>query len=263
MIARILWPLLALFLTAAGLLANVAAASPDSTPAWVDPGWRRTVVRYAVTFDERGLSTTVFDFEILALDAKGAATISQRVLPYDSYFNDLTVNNLATLKADGRVIAVDERAILDQPGSSEISSPYFDEKRNRVIAYADVEAGDKIRGRAVYKDKRPRFAGEFERFWGQSLDQPPEVIELTLDGPASKPLRTTARNVEHREERSSDRIIHHVRITHDSPARGAADIGDFDRAPRFEASSFADYAALAAALNARNAPMAVPDNALR
>jgi len=30
----------------------------------------------------------VFDFEILALDAKGAATISQRVLPYDSYFND-------------------------------------------------------------------------------------------------------------------------------------------------------------------------------
>jgi TPR repeat protein/transglutaminase-like putative cysteine protease len=262
MIARILWPLLVLLITAAGAPAS-AAAGPDSTPAWIDPGWRRTVVRYAVTFDERGLSTTVFDFEILALDAKGAATISQRVLPYDSYFNDLTVSNLATVKPDGRIIAVDERAILDQPGSSEISSPYFDEKRNRVITYAEVEAGDKIRGRAIYRDKRPRFPGEFERFWSQSLDQPPEVIELTLDGPASKPLQIAARNVEHGEERSGDRIIHHVHIKHDLPERGAADIGDFDRAQRFEASSFADYPALAAALNARNAPMAMPDGTLR
>jgi TPR repeat protein/transglutaminase-like putative cysteine protease len=260
MIARVLWPLLVLLITAAGV---PAAAGADSGPAWIDPGWRRTVVRYAVTFDEHGLSTTVFDFEILALDTKGAATISQRVLPYDSYFNELTVSNLATVKPDGRIIPVDERAILDQPGSSEISSPYFDEKRNRSIAYADVEAGDKIRGRAVYQDKRPRFAGEFERFWSQSLDQPPEVIELTLDGPASRPLRIAARNVEHGEERSGDRIIHHVRITHDLPARGAADIGDFDSAQRFEASSFADYAALAAALNARNAPMAMPDDTLR
>lgn len=262
MIARVLWPLLVLLITAPCVPAN-AAANPDSAPAWIDPGWRRTVVRYAVTFDERGLSTTVFDFEILALDAKGAATIAQRVLPYDSYFNDLTVSNLATVKPDGRVIAVDDRAILDQPGSSEISSPHFDEKRNRVVAYADVEAGDKVRGRAIYKDKRPRFAGEFERFWSQSLDQPPEVIELTLDGPASKPLRIAARNVEHSEELSGDRIIHHVRITQDLPARGAAEIGDFDRALRFEASSFADYAAFAAALNAHNAPMAVPDGALR
>jgi TPR repeat protein/transglutaminase-like putative cysteine protease len=262
MIARVLWPLLILLFVAAAV-PRPAAANPESAPAWIDPGWRRTVVRYAVTFDEQGLSTTVFDFEILALDAKGAATISQRVLPYDSYFNDLTVSNLATVKADGRVIAVDERAILDQPGSSEISSPYFDEKRNRVIAYSDVEAGDKVRGRAIYKDKRPRFAGEFERFWSQSLDQPPEVIELTLDGPASKPLRIAARNVEHSEERSGDRITHHVRIKHDLPARGAAEIGDFDSARRFEASSFADYAALAAALNARNAPLAAPDGSLR
>jgi TPR repeat protein len=262
MIARFVWPLLVLLIAAAGLSPN-AVAHPDSAPAWVDPGWRRTIVRYAVAFDEQGLSTTVLDFEILALDQKGAEAISQKVLPYNSYFSELTVSDLATVKADGKVIAVDARAVRDQPASADISSPYFDETRNRIIAFSGVQAGDKVRGRAVYKDKRPRFEGQFEGFWIQSSDQPPEVIELTIDGPASKPLRTAGKGVEHSEERSGSRIIHHVRLKQDRPERPAADIGDFDRARRFEVSSFADYAALAAALNSRNAPMAVPNAALR
>src|ERR1700688_3869154 len=159
MIARFLWPLLVLLITAAGVPPN-AVAKPDSAPAWMDPGWRRTLVRYAITFDEQGLSTTVFDFEIQALDPKGAEAISQKVLSYNGYFSELTVSDLATVKADGQVIAVDERAIRDPPASANISSPYFDEGRNRIIAYSNVDAGDKVRGRAIYKDKRPRFAGE-------------------------------------------------------------------------------------------------------
>jgi TPR repeat protein len=262
MIGRVLWLLLVL-LTWAGGLSPGAAAERSAPPAWVDPGWRRTVVRYAVTFDERGLSTTVFDFEILALDPKGAEAIAQRVLPYNSYYGDLTVSDLATVKADGSVIAVDPRAVRDQPASADMSSPYFGEERSRVIAYSDVGPGDKVKGRAIYRDKRPRFAGEFERSWTEPLDQPPEVIELTLDGPASKPLRTAGRNVEQSEERSSNRIIHHVRIPQDSPARRQTELDEFDTARRFEASTFADYAALAAALNARNAPMAIPNEALR
>jgi TPR repeat protein len=262
MIARFVWPLLVLLIAAAGLSPN-AVAKPDSALAWIDPGWRRTLVRYAVSFDEQGLSTTVFDFEILALDPKGAEAISQKVLSYNGYFSELTVSNLATVKADGQVIAVDQRAIRDQPASTDISSPYFDETRNRIIAYSNVDAGDKVRGRAIYKDKRPRFAREFERSWVQPSDQPPEVMELTIDGPASKPLRTAGRGVEHSEERSGSRIIHHVRFKQEKPERRAADIGDFDHARRFEVSSFADYAALAAALNSRNAPMALPNAALR
>src|SRR5689334_6005247 len=187
MIGRVLWLLLVL-LTWAGGLSPGAAAERSAPPAWVDPGWRRTVVRYAVTFDERGLSTTVFDFEILALDPKGAEAIGQKVLSYNSYYAELAVSDLATVKADGKVIAVDPRAVLDQPASVDTSSPYFEEERNRVITYSDVGPGDKVRGRAVYRDKRPRFGGEFATYWIEPADQPPEVIELTLDGPASKPL---------------------------------------------------------------------------
>jgi Domain of Unknown Function with PDB structure (DUF3857) len=182
MIVRLVWPLLVLLITAAGFSPN-AAANPDSAPAWIDPGRRRTVVRYAVAFDRKGLSTTVLDFEILALGQKGADAFSQKVLSDNSYFGELTVSDLATVKAGAQVIAVDARAVRDQPASADISSPYFDETRKRIIAYSGVQAGDKVRRRAVYNDKRPRFAAQFEGFWIQSSDQPPEVVELTIDGP--------------------------------------------------------------------------------
>ncbi|HTF76986.1 MAG TPA: DUF3857 and transglutaminase domain-containing protein, partial [Bradyrhizobium sp.] len=246
----------------------VAANAADTTGAnrgsvWVDPGWRQTVTRYNVTFDEQGLSTTVFDFEIQALDEKGAEAISQEKFSYNSYFNELTANDLATLKVDGSVIAVDERAIRDQPASADASSPYFDELRHRIIAYSHVAPGDKIRGRLIYKAKRPQFAGEFARYWIQPADQPPGLTEITLDGPASRPLHVAGRNVEHSEERSGKRIIHHVRMRQETPKPRQMDIDSFDDARRFEVSTFADYAAFAAVLNARNAPMAVPDKTLR
>jgi TPR repeat protein/transglutaminase-like putative cysteine protease len=209
------------------------------------------------------LSTTVFDFEIQALDEKGAEAISQQAIAYNSYFDDLATSDLATVKADGRVIAVDERAIHDQPASADSSSPYFDEQRQRIIAYSNVAPGDKVRGRLIYRDKRPVFAGEFAHYWSQPADQPPEVIELTLDGPASRPLHVALRGVEHTEERQGERIVHHVRFRNEAPKPRRIDAGSFDDARRFEVSTFADYAAFAAMLNARNAAMAAPDETLR
>jgi TPR repeat protein len=264
MIARICPALLSLLISSTFVAANAA----DKTGAnqrfvWVDPGWRRTVSRYKVSFDEQGLSTAVFDFEIQALDEKGAEAISQQTVAYNSYFHELISSDLGTLKADGSVIAVDQRAIRDQPASADTSSPYFDEQRRRLIAYPHVAPGDRIRGRLIYKAKRPAFAGEFAHYWSQPADQPPESIEIALDGPASKPLHIAGRNVEHSEERSGDRIIHHVRMKQETPKPRRMDIDSFDDAQRFEVSTFADYAAFAAMLNARNAPMAVPDQTLR
>jgi TPR repeat protein len=263
MIARVSSALLLL------LISLTQAAADASDPAntghgsvWVDPGWRRTVARYAVTFDEQGLSTTVLDFEIQALNEKGAEAIARQTFAYDSYFNELSSSELATLKADGSMIAVDERAIRDQPVSTDSSSPYFDEQRQRILAYSHVAAGDRIRGRLAFKAKRPMFAGDFARYWIQPADQPPETIELTIDGPASKPLHVARRNVEHAEQRSGDRIVHHVRLRQETPKPREIDSGRFDSARRFEVSTFADYAAFAAMLNARNAPMARPDETL-
>src|ERR1700680_3973211 len=147
MISRIFPALLLSLISSTFVAANATETIGGS--AWVDPGWRRTVGRYNVTFDEKGLSTAVFDFEIQALDEKGAEAISQQTFAYNSYFNELTSDDLATLKPDGSVIAVDKSAIRDQPASAATSSPYFDEQRNRIIAYSNVAPGDKVRGRLI------------------------------------------------------------------------------------------------------------------
>jgi hypothetical protein len=152
MIARVSSALLLLLVCSNLVAAEVAdTTGADQGPVWIDPGWRRTVRRYAVSFDEQGLSTTVFDFEIQALDEKGVQAISQQTIAYNSYFDDLVSSDLATVKADGRVIVVDERAIHDQPASADSSSPYFDEQRQRIIAYSNVAPGDKVRGRLIYR----------------------------------------------------------------------------------------------------------------
>lgn len=52
MIARILWPLLLLLIASALIPAAAAETKHGFEPVWVDPGWRRTLVRYAITFDE-------------------------------------------------------------------------------------------------------------------------------------------------------------------------------------------------------------------
>ena len=155
MIGRISSALMVFLISSAFVAANAADANPG------DPGWRRTASHYNVTFDEQGRSTIVFDFEIQALDDRGAEAISQQTFAYNSYLSELSTTDLATLKADGRQIAVDERAIHDQPASADASSPSFGEERRRIIAYSHVAAGDRIRGRLIYKSKTADFAGEF------------------------------------------------------------------------------------------------------
>ena len=73
MIERIYAALLLLLVSSTLVAANAGdPANTDHGTVWVDPGWRRTIARYAVTFDEQGSSTTVYDFEVQALNDKGA-----------------------------------------------------------------------------------------------------------------------------------------------------------------------------------------------
>jgi hypothetical protein len=86
MMARTCSALLALLIASTSAVARPPKPTDtDGERVWIDPGWRRTIACYAVTFDELGLSTTVFDFEIKALDEKGARAISQQTFSYNGY----------------------------------------------------------------------------------------------------------------------------------------------------------------------------------
>jgi len=168
--------LLTLFLPRELLAQSQAPAEPAAGSEWIDPGWRRPIARHIITFDESRLSRAIFEFEILLNEAKGLKAVAQQTFRYNSYFQQLSLSNLATIKADGRIIPVDERAINDQPAFADPSSPYYDEQRIRTIAYPDVAPGDKVRGRLVYSDKRPLFQGEYADYWSQSQDGPPRSL---------------------------------------------------------------------------------------
>jgi len=238
-------------------------AAKSQSAGWIDPGWRRTVAKYSVTFEEDGSSKTIFDFEILLTEAKGLRSVAQQVFSYNSHFEDLNLSDLATLKTDGRAIPVDPRAINDQPAYVDPSAPYFDEQRIKTIVYADVVPGDRVRGRLVYSSKRPRFPDAFADVWIQRQDWPPETIELILNGPVSRPLRVNAIGVEHTQEQIAGRVVHHAMFRHETPKVPLDATGGFDAAKRFEASTFADYASFATLLSKWNAPMAVPDAGIR
>jgi hypothetical protein len=90
--------LLATFLAHSAIAKPPEPSDSKKAPVWIDPGWRRTVARYYVKFDEQGLSTTAMDFEYQALNDKGAAAIAQEVFAYNSYFSSLTASDLATVK---------------------------------------------------------------------------------------------------------------------------------------------------------------------
>ena len=52
MIERVYAALLLLLVSSTFVAANAGdTTNTDQGPVWVDPGWRRTIARYAVTFD--------------------------------------------------------------------------------------------------------------------------------------------------------------------------------------------------------------------
>src|SRR5580698_2908926 len=88
------------FLLLALVLGAPDKINPQQGAAWVDPGFRRTVARYAVTFDEKGLSTTDFDFEIEVRDENGIKAFARQSFVYGSDWTELTTDRFATVKAD-------------------------------------------------------------------------------------------------------------------------------------------------------------------
>ena len=138
MIARLFAALSFSILLVGGAAAGGEPSAAKRNERWIDPGWRRTVARYYVKFDERGLSTTTYEFEFQPLNDKGAAAIAQETFDYNSYFSDLAVSDLVTVKADGRMIPVDDRADPRSACLDRCVIALFRRGRVKTIAYSDV-----------------------------------------------------------------------------------------------------------------------------
>ena len=250
-------------LICAALLAMAGPSFAQSTAAWIDPGWRRTIARETIRFEADGSYVDTFEVELQALTEAGVPRIAQATFEYNSYLSTIELSDLKTIKTDGRMIPVDERAINDQPQAVNPRSPYFADYRVKVVAYPNVEPGDRLAAKVVRKGIRNLVKGEFFGRWVNPLAGPPGVLDLTVDLPADGRARTLSQNSVELVEKLGDRIIHHVTLRHDRSEAQTLDIEEAGTTPTFEVSTLADYPALAEKIAALNAPMAVPDDAIR
>jgi len=236
--------LLALSMTFAALAASSGVFAETSPP-------KPAVIVKTMTVDEvvaaDGTYTTTFHVERLATNQSAAQKIAQHTLEYSESLETAEIAEAFTRKTDGRVLQVDRSRIFPQapPGSPRV--PMFTDRKQKVVVFPDVAPGDTVVF-TIKRSHRPSFAGQFfggdvfQREWAF------EDVQERVTLPKAMTAHIEARDVEHHIEEAGDNTTHiFVYRNPLPPAAAAAALSPWDTDPQYTISTFADYAAVAAA----------------
>ena len=197
--------------------------------------------------DPDGSQTTIFHVEKLATNQSAAHNIAQYALEYSESMETAEIMEAFTRKADGKILEVDRSQIFPQapPGSPQV--PKFTDRKQKVVVFPDVNAGDTV----VYTFKRtskPSFAGQFFNggVFQRSLSFENARMNITL--PKAMAAHVAVQGVEHQVAESELTVTHSFLYRNPRPQRAEAEaLSPWDTEPQFIISTFADYAAVAAA----------------
>jgi hypothetical protein len=183
--------------------------------------------------------------------------MAQYTLEFSESMETAEILEAFTRKADGKILEVDRTQIFPQapPGSPQV--PKFTDRKQKVIVFPDVTAGDMV----VYTFKRttkPSFAGQF--FSGGVFQRGLafEDVRMTITLPKTMVTRIEVQGVEHSVDEGEQTITHTFLYRNPRPPPAEAEaLSLWDTDPHFIISTFADYAAVAAAYRALAADKAV------
>jgi hypothetical protein len=236
--------LLALSVAVAAVPASgeaLAEASPP-TPA---------IIVKMMTVDEivapDGSYTTTFHVERVATNQSAAQKIAQHTVEYSESMETVEIAEAFTRKTDGRVLEVDRTKIFGQapPGSPQV--PMFTDRKQKVIVFPDVAPADLV----VFTIKRSHRPAFPHQFFGGDVFQRGLAFEdarerITL--PKTMAARVEALGVDHQVEETADTVTHtFTYINPLPPVAPAAALSPWDTDPQYTISTFADFAAVAAA----------------
>jgi hypothetical protein len=207
--------------------------------------------------DAGGNQTTIFHVEKLATNESAAHNMAQYTLEFSESMETAEILEAFTRKADGKILEVDRTQIFPQapPGSPQV--PKFTDRKQKVIVFPDVTAGDMV----VYTFKRttkPSFAGQF--FSGGVFQRGLafEDVRMTITLPKTMVTHIEVQGVEHSVDEGEQTITHTFLYRNPRPPPAEAEaLSLWDTDPHFIISTFADYAAVAAAYRALAADKAV------
>lgn len=215
---------------------------PLGPAAAQDSGFTWTVMRYAYVLDDKGLWTGTFEVERQAHDAQAARSGARIDLSYVAGQETIEILEAETVKADGRKIPVGPDRILDIAPQVPRDVALYSDTRSKSVIFPDMSAGDSIR--YVYRLKR--FSSTWPGFsWTVPLRNSVRVTaaEMTIDRPATLPLRFEHHGVQHRTEESGQQVREVFSWSNDKnvpPEPGST--SDYDWSDRFSVSTFASYA---------------------
>ncbi|HLZ66812.1 MAG TPA: DUF3857 domain-containing protein [Aliidongia sp.] len=226
-----------------------AAAGPR-----VDPPIVERQMTYDIDVQADGSRTSVLHREVLLKNEAAVKQAGQIPLYYNSSRETVDIVEAYTLKSSGRKLPVDTGAIFSQllPGSP--SAPMFDDQKQKVVIFPDVEAGD-VMVLTVKYTVQPLLPGLFSLHWLFDQTYQENDVRITVRAPQSMPLLTETHDLAFSQRTDGDKSVYEWRYANPKPLpENILALDPIDRAPRLFASSFKTYEQLATTYDALAEP---------
>ncbi|ASU38635.1 hypothetical protein hmeg3_10235 [Herbaspirillum sp. meg3] len=209
-----------------------------------------------IQINQDGLFEQTIEMQVKLETARGVQQSGQLPLPYVKDMNSLSIEEAATIKADGRRIPVDmKKAVFDQPLPMTTQAPMYSQLHLKSVVFPALEPGDSVVVRYAVREKEGLFPGRFSFPMVFSENIQYGDVHLQVRAPASMTLHLEQVGVAAPIVQEKDGWK-----TYDwryaSPKKEASDetreISILDTDPRLIVSTFKDWADFAAQYDTRS-----------
>jgi lipoprotein NlpI/transglutaminase-like putative cysteine protease len=203
-------------------------------------------MEYKIALNDSGLEAATIHIRLQANNAAAANQIGQQPVRYVASMDDVSIVEAYTLKADGRKMAVEPASIYEQPVPGAPQMPMFDDQRQKVIVFPDVEAGDMVDFTYRRIQKSAPMPGHYTLGLPFSRLIAYDDVDVSLSAPKSYPLYVATHELQYEKHDDGASVVYHWHYSAPTPASEEAFAASaLEHLPRLFASNFADYNALA------------------
>ena len=195
-----------------------------------------------VTVGADGLTTHTVHLEEQATNQAAAQRMGQIPVAFSDSMEDVQITEAYTLKADGRKLPVSPAAIYTQLPQGAPQVPMFDDRRQKVIVFPDVNANDTIVYTCIRRDKQALLPGQMFLSMVFSRQVAFGEARITVVAPKTLPLAIETHDVDFRKDDTGATWTYHWHYSAPDPlAQDSAVLSAFDRSPRFLVSTLKNY----------------------
>jgi lipoprotein NlpI/transglutaminase-like putative cysteine protease len=252
-----------LLAVAVALAAKAEDATAPAKPAATPPVIIK-LLHFDIQVDKAGLEVDTVHVQITPTNGAAAQQLMQQPIPYVESTGDVDVLEAYTVKPDGKKLAVATSAIFAQPVPGSPQLPMFNDQRQKVIVFPDVEAGDTLDYTYRYREKQTPLPNAFTFNMKFSRLAAYENVDAVLTAPKELSLVAETHDIE--VSKSADDATVTYRWHYSAPTPLAEDtsvLSSLTRDPRILLSSFPSYDAFARAYAAVAEPKAAVTPAIQ